>query len=111
MIITSKILVTILSLNFADAITFFPFIFINKKSLRTNKVLMNHERIHLRQQLELGLLFFYLLYAAEYAVSRIKGKSHFTAYRAISFEREAYAKQHIDAYLKERRFWSFWKYI
>ena len=36
-----------------DGIVFWPFVFIKRRELKNNPVFMNHERIHLRQQLEL----------------------------------------------------------
>jgi len=38
----------------------FPFILIKKKDLPVGDVLINHERIHLQQQLELLLIPFYI---------------------------------------------------
>jgi hypothetical protein len=73
--------------------------------------LLNHERIHLRQQLELLIGPFYLWYLAEYLVRRWQLGTHEAAYRAISFEREAYAHDTDPGYLRRRRFWAFLKYI
>lgn len=92
-------------------ITLFPFIILKEKSDRQNKVLINHEKIHLRQQLELLIIFFYLWYVLEYFYWYLKLKNHFMAYKYVSFEREAYAMEDDLDYLKERKLWSFWKYI
>ncbi len=87
----------------------FPFILVRKPN--PGATLINHERIHLRQQLEMGILPFYLWYIVEYGIRRIQYRDHFTAYCNISFEREAFANDANLSYLKTRPFWSFWKYL
>ena len=47
-------------------ITIFPFIFLKYQALKGNKVLINHEKIHLRQQLELLIIPFFLVYGIEF---------------------------------------------
>ena len=93
-----------------NGITLFPFIFLQVKSLKNNKVLMNHEKIHIYQQLELLIIFFYLWYVVEYYYWYIKLKDKNLAYHNISFEREAYAQEQDLNYLEHRKIWSFWKY-
>lgn len=94
-----------------SGITIFPFIILKTKDLKNDKILLNHERIHLRQQLELGIVFFYLWYFLEFAYRYTQYKEWYLAYLNISFEREAYTQQYDLQYLKERKFWSFWKYL
>lgn len=94
-----------------NGITLFPFILLKKTEMKSDAVLINHEKIHLRQQLELGIVFFYIWYLAEYYYWYLKLKNSFLAYRYISFEREAYAKEDDLNYLETRKLWSFWKYI
>lgn len=94
-----------------NGIALFPFIFIRKPEDKENKILINHEKIHLRQQLELLIIFFYIFYVIEYYYWFFKLKDRFLAYRYVSFEREAYAKEKDLTYLKKRRLWSFWKYV
>ncbi len=74
-------------------------------------LLLNHERIHLRQQAELLILPFYVWYVLEYFVRLLAYKNKKEAYRNISFEREAYANESDPDYLKHRKFWSFLKYL
>lgn len=93
-----------------NGIALFPFIFLRKYEDKKNKVLINHERIHLRQQIELLVVFFYVWYVVEYYYWLFKLKDPFQAYRSISFEREAYDKECELDYLKHRRFWNFLKY-
>lgn len=94
-----------------NAITHWPFVFYKKDSM----VMRNHERIHGRQQIELGILglllaasivlvfkvsywllilgaaLFYLIYFIEWI---------FKGYKGISFEREAYKNQMDENYWK-----------
>ncbi len=93
-----------------SGITLFPLIILRTQTLRKNKVLINHEKIHLRQQLELLVIFFYIWYVIEYYYWYFKLKNAHQAYLAISFEREAYANEHDMEYLKKRKFWSFLNY-
>lgn len=111
MIIKSKILVKILSFNFAKAMALFPIILINHEYLRNDKFVINHEKIHIRQQAELLVIIFYVFYFLEYIFRRIQYKTHLKAYENISFEREAYANEKDLDYLKNRKFWSFMKYF
>ena len=111
MIIKSKTLVKIFSFNFAIAMALFPFILINKECHRTNKILINHEKIHLKQQLELFIIFFYLWYVIEYLVRFIKYRNRRLTYENISFEKEAFQNEENLNYLNERILFAFWKYI
>lgn len=88
-----------------------PFIFLKSADLKNDKVFVNHEKIHLRQQLELLIVPFYIWYALEFCVHLIRLKSKDKAYRAIIFEREAYSNQSDLTYLKERSFWAFLKWV
>jgi len=88
-----------------------PFIFLKESELKNDQVLMNHERIHLRQQIELLLLPFYLFYLLNYLYNLLRYKKHFKAYKNIVFEREAYAKHHELDYLENRKFWAWAHYL
>jgi len=88
-------------------ITLWPFIVMKNKGLKNDAVFINHERIHLRQQLELLVLPFFLWYGIEFCVRCIQYKNAYTAYRNISFEREAYKNEENLDYLKRKKFWSF----
>ena len=92
------------------SITIFPFIFLLHKGDRENKVLVQHEKIHIRQQLELLVLFFYVWYFVEFTVKYVYYRNWNRAYRNISLEREAYANEKDLYYLKQRSFWRFLKY-
>lgn len=94
-----------------QGITLYPFVFIANSTLSNNVVLINHERIHLRQQLELLIVPFYIWYAIEFIIKRIKYKSWYLAYKNISFEREAYKNDNNLNYLKSRLLYSFFNYL
>ncbi len=83
------------------AIAIFPFIIIPTSTIITER-LINHERIHLRQQLEMLVIPFYIWYLIEYYT---KG------YYNVSFEKEAYANEHDLKYLKNRKIFSFKRYL
>jgi hypothetical protein len=89
----------------------FPFILIKYRHLRYNEYLINHEKIHLQQQLEMLILPFYLLYGLNYLLNRFKYRSHDAAYRNICFEREAYQNEDDLEYLQKRSLWRFWRYF
>lgn len=92
-------------------ITIFPFMFLKYKALTGNAVLINHEKIHLRQQIELLIIPFFVIYTIEFLVRLILYKKWKLAYRTISFEREAYNNEKDLDYLKSRSFWMFIKYF
>ncbi len=78
----------------------FPFILVNRTK-KADEVLINHERIHLMQQLEMLVIPFYLLYLFE-LITR--------GYRQISFEKEAYENEKNPRYLLERKCYSWLRY-
>ena len=92
-------------------LTLFPFILVSSKNDVSDKVLLNHEKIHIRQQLELLILPFYVWYFLEFLFRWAQHKNKFVAYRNISFEREAYAFEKKQDYLKSRKVWSFFKFL
>ena len=70
--------------------------------------LIQHERIHTAQMLELAVAGFYLLYALEW-LARLPMKGR--AYRRISFEREAYDHMDDPNYLLHRKRYAWMKYL
>lgn len=85
----------------------FPFILVKETRAKNNPVLINHEKIHLAQQLELLLLPFYLLYLLHYIINLFKYRSHNLAYLNIVFEKEAYRMDADPAYLAGRKLWAW----
>ena len=92
-------------------LTFFPFVILTDKKDALDKVFVNHEKIHLRQQIELLILPFYVWYGIEFAIRLLILKDKNKAYRRISFEQESYVNEKDLNYLKSRSFWKFLKYI
>ena len=82
------------------AITLWPFIFV-RKNCSFNETDLNHENIHGKQQLELLVIFFYIIYVIEWI---------FKGYRKISFEIEAYENEENLDYLKNREFFAWLNY-
>ena len=80
-------------------ITLYPFIILRKKH-KKNKIILNHESIHIEQQKELLVVGFYLWYVIEWGIRLFMQGN---AYRNISFEKEAYANERDLNYLKTRK--------
>ena len=92
------------------AIALYPFIIVKYEELRNDAVIIHHERIHHRQQLELLLVGFYVFYGVNYLLNLFKYRNHVKAYREIIFEREAYAMDKDPEYLKKRKWFAFLKF-
>jgi len=92
-------------------LTFFPFVFIKNKEVVLDKVFVNHEKIHLRQQIELLVIPFYVWYGIEFLIRWIITKDKNVAYRNISFEKEAYTNEKDLNYIESRSFWKFLNYF
>jgi len=81
------------------AITLYPFI-ISRDEMSDD--VLRHETIHIIQQKELFILFFYLLYGWDYLKGVIKYKDKEKAYFQIRFEQEAYDHMFEEDYLAQR---------
>lgn len=91
------------------AINLFGVLFV-RNGVRIDDRLLNHERIHTRQQLELLFLPFFILYLAEWIIGLFRfGFDSNRAYQAITFEREAYANQDNPGYLPRRPLFAQWR--
>lgn len=96
-----------------NGITLYPFIIVNDKN---NKILINHEKIHIVQQSELYVIPFYFLYFKWYFENRKNFKGfylikHYWSYRNIPFEVEAFSNQSNLDYLRTRKPKSYRKYL
>lgn len=91
--------------------TIWPFIIVREKALCEDVVFQNHERIHLRQQAEMLVVFFYIWYGIEFLIRWAQYKNRYLAYRNISFEREAHFAETNLQYLRNRKFWAFLQYL
>lgn len=92
-------------------VTVFPFMFLKYKALKSNVILINHEKIHLKQQLELLIAPFFIFYTCEFLIRLMQYRNWNLAYRNISFEREAYRNEKDLNYLKSRPLFNFIKFI
>lgn len=72
---------------------------------------LNHEEIHSRQIFEMLIVFFYLWYIIEWLIRLVMYLDTNKAYKSISFEREAYAKQDDLNYLKKRKLFTWIKFL
>lgn len=115
-----------------DCINLFGILF-TKKDLTEKEI--NHENIHTIQILEcilLGVVIigildifmkfslwwylvsiftFYILYCLEYLFIRCFHKKQGDAYRDVSFEEEAYTYDDDLTYLKDRKWYKWWKFV
>lgn len=81
-----------------------------KRNVAVSPGLINHERIHTAQMLELLVIPFYLIYLLEWMVKMVKfGGDGYRAYRALTFEREAYDNGDDPDYLSRRRHYAQWR--
>jgi hypothetical protein len=91
-------------------IAIFPFIIIHKK-YKDDIWLINHEKIHLRQQIELLWIGFFIWYFLEFLYRYMQYKNWYKAYLNISFERECNLYESDLAYLQKRNLFGFWKFL
>ena len=92
-------------------LTLWPFIFVKEPVYKEDSVLINHEKIHLKQQFELLVIPFYLWYFGEWLFRTVLYMNSYRAYQNISFEREAYAHEKDLGYPDRRKPYSFLNYI
>ena len=84
--------------KYTDACAMWPFIFV-RIGRRWNEWVERHERIHLKQQVELLIIGFYILYPI------------FALLGCNVFEKEAYNGQWQEDYLEKRKFWAWMDYF
>ena len=89
-------------------ITLWPWIIIRPYK---GEVTINHETIHIKQQQELLVIPFYIIYILEWFIKLFIYGSPKSAYRNLSFEREAYENQYNINYIKSRKLFSWVKYL
>ena len=83
--------------------------------VKTNAVItakfINHEEIHGRQQKEILVLPFFIWYGLEFVLRVLQYWNWHTAYRNISFEREAYDFEKKKYYLEWRKRFAWFNYL
>lgn len=110
-IIYTNTLLTIISPFMRIAgITLFPFIFLRKKYKNVEswmegkkENLIQHETIHIKQQIEMLIIPFYIWYVLEWLIKFIKYRDAKKAYKSISFEKEANIYENRKNYLEFRK--------
>ena len=111
----------LISLIPSSGITIWPFgLWLNKRNMADVED-VNHERIHEAQQRELLLVLFLLIYFSEWGVRYLillykkhvgkQAVDFHSAYRSISFEHESYTNQSNQNYLRDRKRFSWAKYL
>lgn len=90
------------------AINLFGVLFV-RKDIQITPVMINHESIHTAQMKEMLYVFFYICYVLEWVVNLICYGFNHTAYRMISFEREAYDHQRESWYVYGRKHFAQWR--
>jgi hypothetical protein len=108
--------VSFITFGWAAAITLAPFgIYVQQKYLDWEHTapysynrIINHEKIHWQQQLEMLIIFFYLWYLIEWFIKLIL-PPYDSAYSALSFEREAEDNESNFDYLKTRKHYAWIK--
>jgi hypothetical protein len=101
--------VSFITFGWAAGITLAPFgIYIKEKYL-TLKRMVNHEKIHWQQQLEMLIIFFYLWYFIEWLIKLFFYGNK--AYHNLSFEREANEFENDYTYLEKRKHFAWIKRI
>ena len=110
-IIYTDVLLTVISPFMRIAgITLFPFILLRKKYKNVEswmegrkENLIQHETIHLKQQIEMLIIPFYIWYILEWLLKFIKYRDAKKAYKSISFEKEANIYENRKNYLEFRK--------
>jgi len=90
------------------AITLYPFIICKGTLDQQTRI---HEVIHLKQQRELLLIGFYILYVGYWVWNLVKHQSFQAAYKEIPFEKEAYAHDEDPTYPLNRKAFSWRRYL
>lgn len=97
--------------NKAKGLALFPFIIMKSEEHVTDWII-NHERIHFRQQIETLFIGVILLHIFERNYARfVLGYSNMDAYTFSSTEQEAYRNQYDETYLQNRKPFAFLKYF
>lgn len=86
-------------------------VLLTRRDKKISDVTLNHELIHTEQMKEMLYVFFYLWYVMEWLVRLIILRDSHKAYRAISFEREAYTNQTNLTYLEGRKRYRWLTYV
>jgi len=90
------------------AITLGPLVFCRGELYVTTR---RHETIHWQQYIDLGIIFFPVVYLALWLVALARYRDGNTAYRMNLLEQEAYDHEDDDEYLANRKRYAWWEYV
>ena len=93
------------------AINLFGIIVVRKEYLPLSMRTINHESIHTHQIKELLVVGFYAWYIIEWFLRLIYYRNFKKAYRAISFEQEAFCNEDDLDYLQNRKRFAFLRFV
>jgi len=94
------------------AMCVWPFLWIRPAAnLPDMKLIIRHERIHARQQIEMAWIFFFIWYLGEFLIRLALLRDRMKAYKQLSHEREAYENDNDPGYLKNRRLFAWIRYL
>ena len=93
------------------ALCIWPFVFIKPETTMTTANILKHEKIHARQQLEMGWIFFFLWYLIEFLIRFTIHRNFMRAYHNLSHEREAYEHDQDAEYLEKRKSYAWVNYL
>ncbi len=95
----------------AKGLAFFPFVFIRSEEFVVPWV-VDHERIHHRQEVETLFVGVVVLSLIEFIYARfVLKKNKMQSYLYTAAEQEAYLSMHDHNYLQERKPWALLKFI
>lgn len=109
--------VRLITLGWAAAITLCPWgIYFKEERYLLIPRIVNHEKIHWKQQLEMLIIGFYIWYGIEFLIRLIIWiftffSKNWLPYNNLSFEREAHNHDDELDYLTRRKKFSWMKYI
>lgn len=95
----------------AKGMAFFPFVFIRSKEFDVPWV-VNHERIHHRQEIETLFVGLAVLSFVEFLYARfVLKKNNMQSYLYTAAEQEAYLNMNNHGYLQDRKPWTLLKFV
>lgn len=81
----------------------YPFMIFKSERTKKDIIVIRHEKIHFKQQLELLIIPFYIVYLLHYTLNLMKYRNTRRAYFNICFEKEAYQNDQDPDYLENRK--------
>ena len=96
----------------AGAFALFPFIVVRDAHILNNKEYIRHESIHIRQYIETLFIGLIIIGLSQYIYARyVLKKSKLDSYYFMSHEQEAHQNDGDEEYLRNRKLFSFYKYL